>query len=167
MKQKGSGYLQISHEANPINEFSNADLFPMIYPTLYLYGLCSSEDCVHQAPLLLKSHVKHLLSLSDLWFQEHSLFLFSVFSILQWWAVLLQTSLKVKHTGFASVVQSFATVSVLAIHRVAGKGEGPYECGDKKGLLNGWEGFMVKWRDKGEIANRRDEQNSNRYVVSP
>ncbi|KAF8222005.1 hypothetical protein L208DRAFT_1225476, partial [Tricholoma matsutake] len=47
VKQKGGGYLQISHEPNPINEFSNPLLFPMIYPTLFPYGLGGFEGHSH------------------------------------------------------------------------------------------------------------------------
>lgn len=49
MKQKGGGYLQISHEPNPVNEFGNPALFPIISPTLYPYGLGGFEDhaCKH------------------------------------------------------------------------------------------------------------------------
>jgi hypothetical protein len=96
VKQKGGGYLQISHEPNPVNEFDNPTLFPMIYPTLYPYGLGGFEDCTHKSALSLKAHVKHLLNLTDRRFQEHPSFLFSAFNILQRRAVLLQTSLKVK-----------------------------------------------------------------------
>ncbi|KAF8224739.1 hypothetical protein L208DRAFT_1510039 [Tricholoma matsutake] len=116
VKQKGGGYLQISHEPNPINEFSNPSLFPMIYPTLFPYGLGGFKDCARSTPLSLKAHVKHFLSLFDRHFQHHPSFLFSAFNILQCQAVLLHTSLKVKHSGFAAVAQSFATVSVLAVH---------------------------------------------------
>lgn len=83
VKQRGGGYLQISHERNPVNEFPNPLLFPMIYPTLFLFGLDGCEDHTRSTPLLLKAHIKHLLSLSDRRFQQHPSFLFSAFNILQ------------------------------------------------------------------------------------
>jgi hypothetical protein len=57
IKQKGQGYIEIPHDPKPANQFFNLDLFPMIYPTLYPYGLstalfffiysvqCSSASC--------------------------------------------------------------------------------------------------------------------------
>ena len=44
MKRKGGGFLQIPHDPTPVNEFFNADLFPMLYPMLYPYGSGGSED---------------------------------------------------------------------------------------------------------------------------
>ncbi|KAF8234474.1 hypothetical protein L208DRAFT_1261635, partial [Tricholoma matsutake] len=119
VKQKGGGYLQISHDPNPVNEFNNPALFPMIYLTLCPYSLGGFEDHACRTPLLLKAHVKHLLSLCDCQFQQHPSFLFSAFNILQQRAVLLQTSLKVKHGGFLAVAQVFATIFALAVYCVA------------------------------------------------
>ena len=39
IKKKGGAYIQVPHDAKPVNEFCNTDLFPMIYPTLFPYGL--------------------------------------------------------------------------------------------------------------------------------
>ena len=44
MKRKGSSFLQIPHDLTPVNEFFNANLFPMLYPTLYPYGIGGFED---------------------------------------------------------------------------------------------------------------------------
>lgn len=68
----------------------------MMYPTLFPYGLGGFENADdseltvngpwqpwRKTPLSLKRHVKHLFSLSDKRFQEHYLFLFTTFNILQ------------------------------------------------------------------------------------
>jgi hypothetical protein len=39
LKMPGKNYIGIPHDTNPVNEFKNPALFPMIYPTLYPYGL--------------------------------------------------------------------------------------------------------------------------------
>ncbi|KAJ3804009.1 hypothetical protein EV368DRAFT_20905, partial [Lentinula lateritia] len=57
--QKGGGYMEISHEANPVNKFFNPSMFPMIYPTLYPYGIGGFEDHRHATPVSMKRHVKH------------------------------------------------------------------------------------------------------------
>jgi len=83
IKNKGGGYVQVPHDPEPVNEFFKPDLFPMIYPTLFLYGLGGFEDHLHSKPLSIKRHVKHLFNLADHCFQEHYSFLFTAFNILQ------------------------------------------------------------------------------------
>ncbi|KAG2361132.1 hypothetical protein BDR07DRAFT_1187213, partial [Suillus spraguei] len=60
IKNKGGGYVQIPHDPVPVNEFFDPDLFPMIYPTLFPFGLGGFEDHLHTEPLSIKRHVKHL-----------------------------------------------------------------------------------------------------------
>ncbi|KAI0708656.1 hypothetical protein C8Q76DRAFT_627620, partial [Earliella scabrosa] len=60
IKQKGGKYVQVPHEPVPVNEFCNPDLFPMIYPTLFPYGIGGLEDPRRRSSLSLKRHVKHL-----------------------------------------------------------------------------------------------------------
>lgn len=113
VKKKGGAYVQVLHDAQLMNEFCNPDLFPMMYPTLFPYGLGGFENANDseltvdgpQQPrcktsLSLKWHVKHLFSLSDKWFQEHYSFLFTTFNILQRCKILLRSSLKVKKSSF-------------------------------------------------------------------
>ena len=83
VKQKGRGYVEITHEPTPINEFFNPEMFPMMYPTLFPYGIGGFEDNRRSAPVSLKHHAKHLFALTDRRFQEHYSFLFTVFNILQ------------------------------------------------------------------------------------
>lgn len=82
-KTKGRPFVKISHGANPVNEFNNVDLFPILYPTLFLYGCGGFEDGAHLKKISLKEHVKWLFSLRDKRFQMHYSFPFTVFNILQ------------------------------------------------------------------------------------
>jgi hypothetical protein len=119
VKKKGGSYIEIGHGSQPVNEFNNTTLFPMIYPTLYPFGLGGFEDQSRTVSVSMKAHVKHLFSLADRRFQQHHSFLFTVFNMLQRRAVLLHTSLKVKKDNFDSVVARFGTVSADAVHRVS------------------------------------------------
>ena len=114
-----------------MNEFCNPDLFPMMYPTLFPYGLGGFENTndseltvdgpqqpQHKTPLSLKQHVKHLFSLSDKQFQEHYSFLFTTFNILQQHEILLRSSLKVKKSSFDETTTRLASVSFEAMHSV-------------------------------------------------
>ncbi|KAJ7090159.1 hypothetical protein C8R44DRAFT_545206, partial [Mycena epipterygia] len=60
VKKRGGGYIQIPHDKEPENEFrKDSLLFPMIYPTLFPYGIGGPEDSKRPVPLSLKRHVKH------------------------------------------------------------------------------------------------------------
>ncbi|KAJ6542374.1 hypothetical protein DFH09DRAFT_1249413 [Mycena vulgaris] len=44
MQKAGSNYIELPHDRKPANEFKNPTLFPMMYPTLFPYGLGGLED---------------------------------------------------------------------------------------------------------------------------
>lgn len=119
VKKKGGGYIEVPHDPKPVDEFFNPDMFPMIYPTLFPYGIGGFEDCNRSTKLSMKRHIKHLFSLRDRRFQEHYSFLFTAFNILQRRAVLLHSSLKVKRSNFDSIAADFASVSPEAVHVVS------------------------------------------------
>ena len=108
--KQGGGYIQIPHDPTPVNEFCNPSLFPMIYPTLFPYGVGGFEDKKRQVAISMRRHVKHLCGLADRRFQEHYSFMFTAFNILQRRAVLLHTSLKVHKANFNSVASDFVTL---------------------------------------------------------
>ncbi|KAJ6455262.1 hypothetical protein C8R47DRAFT_996842, partial [Mycena vitilis] len=60
MHKNGSNYVEIPHDKKAVNEFNNPALLPMIYPTLFPYGLGGLEDDSRFSPLGFKRHVKHL-----------------------------------------------------------------------------------------------------------
>ncbi|KAJ7130755.1 hypothetical protein C8R43DRAFT_896083, partial [Mycena crocata] len=60
MRKPGSNYVEVPHDRIPANEFNNPSLFPMIYPTLFPYGLGGFEDPKRRTKLGFKTHVKHL-----------------------------------------------------------------------------------------------------------
>ncbi|KAJ7858576.1 hypothetical protein B0H13DRAFT_2571378, partial [Mycena leptocephala] len=60
MKKRGSNYVEIPHDPHPAQEFKNPHLFPMMYPTLFPYGLGGLEDKDRRTRLGFKRHVKHL-----------------------------------------------------------------------------------------------------------
>ncbi|KAI0038796.1 hypothetical protein FA95DRAFT_1585420 [Auriscalpium vulgare] len=60
VKHKGGAYVQIPHDPDPVNEFSHPALFPMIYPTLFPYGVGGFDDDRRLAKLSMKRQVKHL-----------------------------------------------------------------------------------------------------------
>ncbi len=65
MKKGRGGYIEIPHDATPVNEFFNPDLFPMIYPSLFPYGIGGFENSKRSVRVSMKRHTKHLFSLTD------------------------------------------------------------------------------------------------------
>ncbi|KAJ7934458.1 hypothetical protein B0H13DRAFT_1591507 [Mycena leptocephala] len=51
MKLPGKNYVGIPHDRDPVNEFKNSLLFPMIYPTLLPCGVGGCEDKGRKTPL--------------------------------------------------------------------------------------------------------------------
>lgn len=119
--KRGGGYVEMQHDYLPENEFFNPVLFPKAYPTLFPYGVGGFEDRDRPVALSMKHHVKHLLNLGDVRFQEHYSFMFTAFNVLQRRAVLLHTSLKIKRESYRKVSAELATVSADAILRVCQK----------------------------------------------
>ena len=44
-----------------MNEFFNPSIFPMLYPTLFPYGIGGFDDRRRLVPIGLENHVKHML----------------------------------------------------------------------------------------------------------
>ncbi|KAJ7040156.1 hypothetical protein C8F04DRAFT_904820, partial [Mycena alexandri] len=59
LRKPGANYIEIPHDPNPANEFKNPHLFPMMYPTLFPYGLGGLEDKSRRTALGFKQHIKH------------------------------------------------------------------------------------------------------------
>ncbi|KAK0446937.1 uncharacterized protein EV420DRAFT_1276348 [Desarmillaria tabescens] len=81
--KRGGGYIELTHDPSPTDEFNNPLLFLMMYPTLFPYGIGGFEEPSRRMSLSLRSQVKHFFNLNDTRFQEHYSFLFSAFNMLQ------------------------------------------------------------------------------------
>ena len=119
--KRGGGFLAVPHEPVPVNEFFNPSLLPMLYPTLFPYGIGGVEDRRRTVAISFENHVKHLLSLADRRFQEHYSFLFVVFNIIQRRKLLLHTSLKVKRSKFRSWAEKYKSISPTTIETLVEK----------------------------------------------
>ena len=117
--KRGGSFIQIPHDPNPINEFFNPAMFPMLYPTLFPYGTGGFEDRRRQVPIGFENHVKHMLALNDKRFQEHYSFTFVAFNVIQRRKLLLHTSLRVNRKNFSNWAQKFTNVSVDTMQALA------------------------------------------------
>ena len=138
--KRGGSFIEVPHDPEPVNEFFNPSMFPMLYPTLFPYGIGGFEDRHRLIPIGLGNHVKHMLALADKRFQEHYSFVFVVFNVLQRRRLLLHTSLRVNRNNFNSWAQRFARVSAEAISSLtarASDGAQPTATTDEEHLALG------------------------------
>ena len=119
--KQGGAFLAVPHEPVPVNEFFSPSLFPMLYPTLFPYGIGGIEDRRRTVAISFENHIKHLLSLADRRFQEHYSFLFTAFNVIQRRKLLLHTSLKVKRSRFQVWANKYKSVSPTTIEGLAAK----------------------------------------------
>jgi len=117
--KRGGSFIQIPHDPNPVNEFSNPAMFPMLYPTLFPYGIGGFENRCRFIPIGFENHVKHMLALNDKRFQEHYSFMFVAFNVIQRRKLLLHTSLRVNRKNFSDWAQKFVNVSVDTMQELA------------------------------------------------
>ncbi|KAK7450189.1 hypothetical protein VKT23_013072 [Stygiomarasmius scandens] len=54
--RKNSAYVEVPHGSFPANEFNNTTLYPMIYPTLFPYGIGGIDDPRKSTKLSKKRH---------------------------------------------------------------------------------------------------------------
>ncbi|KAF8067828.1 hypothetical protein FPV67DRAFT_1415593, partial [Lyophyllum atratum] len=59
IKHKGGSYLQMYRGSEAVNSFNNPNMFPMMYPTLYPFGIGGFDDSKRQVPISTKKHIKH------------------------------------------------------------------------------------------------------------
>jgi len=119
--KQGGGFLAVPHEPVPVNEFFNPNLLPMLYPTLFPYGIGGVEDRRRTVTISFENHIRHFLSLADRRFQEHYSFLFVAFNIIQRRKLLLHTSLKVKRSKFRSWAEKYKSISATTIENLIAK----------------------------------------------
>ena len=69
---KGSGgFIQLPHDKQPINEYTDYTLFPSMFPTLFPFGMGSYQNLYQKEQISLENYARHLFALSDRQFQEH------------------------------------------------------------------------------------------------
>ncbi|KAJ7109668.1 hypothetical protein C8R43DRAFT_837428, partial [Mycena crocata] len=59
LKKAGANYLALPHDPLAANEFDNPDLLPLIYPTLFPYGIGGVDDKSRRTPFGFQAHLRH------------------------------------------------------------------------------------------------------------
>lgn len=64
----GKPFFLYSHGPSPEPDYYNTNLFPLLYPTLYPFGIRGFEDTHCHPAISMKAHARHLLNIKDGWF---------------------------------------------------------------------------------------------------
>ncbi|KAJ8502956.1 hypothetical protein ONZ45_g11279 [Pleurotus djamor] len=118
LKDNHGNFIRIPYGHTPVNSFDNPSMFPMMFPSLFPFGVGGFEDKTRSTSLSMKIHVKHLLNLFDKRFQQHHVFMFSAFNILQRRESLLRISLRTKQASFQDIAAQLTSISSAVIHEI-------------------------------------------------
>ena len=88
----GGGYLAVQHGSQPVSEYDDKNLFPLLYPMLFPYGTGGFSKC-QKMKLSFEALGQHYLGLFDKHFQEHYSFMFVFFNMIQRHVASQQTNL--------------------------------------------------------------------------
>lgn len=149
--RSGGGYLQVPHAAEPSNTYTDYDLFPSLYPSLFPYGIGGFEHPNQPLRTSMKAAVEHMLNMNDTRFQTHQSFLFVVFNILQRRAVSHSARLKMKQKDFTQFAEQLSTLSDDAIQRVADR----YGKGDTSSAYDEEEKLVLKLMREVKLINSK------------
>jgi hypothetical protein len=116
--KSGKAFIRAGHASDPVNEYEDETLFPLLYPTLFPYGRGGFEVRSRFSTVSMRTQAKHFFQLSDQRFREHYSFLFVVFNILQRRAVSLGARLKIKHKDFPRFAEDIDSVSPEALDAI-------------------------------------------------
>ncbi|KAF8321875.1 uncharacterized protein EI90DRAFT_3131532 [Cantharellus anzutake] len=111
-------HIQVRHGAEPVNHYSDPHLLPLLYPTLFPYGI-GGYHRNRRASLSLEKMATHVFSLADHRFQEHYSFLFVIFNIIQRQRTSLYCKLKTSQAAFDRVATAINAVSADALNSIA------------------------------------------------
>lgn len=114
--RSGNGFVQVPHGPDPSSEYSDPNLFPLLYPTLFPYGCGGFSFKTRDSALSMRNQAMHFIRLNDRRFQEHYSFLFTVFNMLQRQAVSLHSTIKVNRSNYTRIAEKISQVSDTAIH---------------------------------------------------
>ncbi len=122
----GGAYIRMLHDNVPSNEYTDYNLFPLLYPTLFPYSIGGFEHPERAVYVSMREHSNHFFRLSDRRFQEHFSFPFVVFNILQHHVISLGAKLKVSQSSlpiFATELMSISERTIESIGNRLSKGE--------------------------------------------
>ncbi|KAJ7161270.1 hypothetical protein C8R43DRAFT_880849 [Mycena crocata] len=109
-------FLKTSTTAETLSTCHNHNVYGLLWPTLYPYGVGMFDDTVRLRndlgfkPIMLKSHVQHLLQMEDWRFQTHFTFLFAMHNIQMIRKTSFQSRLAVRRAWWLNAMAAMAKI---------------------------------------------------------
>ena len=111
MTEEEEFVYMIPRSKQPANDFSNPELLPGLYPTLFPYGFGVPEDSSRPTKVSLNQHVRYLLALEDRRFEKHHSFMFVLFNMIQRRQACLNASLMASRPYFRDIAPNLQTIT--------------------------------------------------------
>ena len=111
MTEEEEFVYMIPRSKQPANDFSNPDLLPGLYPTLFPYGCGVPEDSSRPTKVSLNQHIRYLLALEDRRFEKHHSFMFVLFNMIQRRQACLNASLMASRPYFPDIAPNLQTIT--------------------------------------------------------
>ena len=105
----------IPRSKQPANDFSNPELLPDLYPTLFPYGCGVPEDSSRPTKVSLNQHIRYLLALEDRRFEKNHSFMFVLFNMIQRRQACLNASLMASRPYFRDIAPNLETITTHEI----------------------------------------------------
>lgn len=99
------------HEKEPISEFNNPNLLPMLYPTIFPYGYGGFDDKIRKISLTKREQTQHFLKLNCKRFVHNKTFIFVAFNIIQRHEFLKNLNLMTKKNYFKNLAPLIASLT--------------------------------------------------------
>ena len=101
----------IPRSKQPAKDFSNPELLPGLYPTLFPYGCGVPEDSSRPTKVSLNQHIRYLLALEDRRFKKHHSFMFVLSSMIQRRQACLNASLMASRPYLQDIAPNLQTIT--------------------------------------------------------
>jgi len=111
--------LYLHRSSNPVPEYSNPDLIPGMFPTLFPFGIGGFEDSMRQEPISFRIHADYCFDLQDRSFRYHRSFMFVALNIFQRHASHLHSAFTIKKSNYDKVAEKLVSLTPDLIESVA------------------------------------------------
>ena len=118
-KKTGVPDLVLHRSSCAVSEYSNPDLVPGMYPTLFPLGLGGFEISDRNPKLSFETHANALLDVPNKSFRHHQSFIFVILNIIQRRLAHLHTHFTVRKSSFESVAARLTALTPEILKHVA------------------------------------------------
>ena len=109
----------LHHSSYAVPEYSNPDLMPGMFPTLFPFGIGGFEHPLREPKVSFQAHANALLDVPEKSFRQHQSFIFVALNIMQRRLSHLHTHFTVRKSNFDSIATKLTSLSSDVLVRLA------------------------------------------------